>query len=194
MDGLDVFPLGDVWSWSPEVWSALAAWATAGIAVVAGTVAWWQLGEARRLRLEQAQPYVAVFMEHSAADPKFMDLVVRNFGTTAATDIAVEIDPAPRRAAVEGYETVWLPERIPTLVPGQQWRQTWDFTPDRAAADLPDRHEATVTFKDSRGCMHRFKYALDWGAIRYRMSVKVYGVHDAVKNLEDIKEILRRPP
>jgi hypothetical protein len=181
-------------SWPPEAWTALAAWVTAAIALVAGIVAWRQLSEARRLRREQAQPYVAVFMDHSGADPKFMDLVVRNFGKTAATDIVVRIDPAPQRAAASegGYEKVWLPDRLPTLVPGQEWREMWDFTPDRAATDLPNHHEAVVTFKDPQGGKHCFSYILDWGTIRNRMSVKVYGIHDAAKALREIGKTLSK--
>jgi len=167
---------------------------TAAIAVVAGTVAWRQLREARRLRLEQAQPYVAVFMEHSAADPKLLDLVVRNFGTTAATDVVLKIDPKPQRASASGvgHMDVWLPDRIPTLVPGQEWRQLWDFTPERVKTDLPERHQAVVTFQDSRGEEHRFDYTLDWGATRTRMYVTTYGIHHGVKALREVAKTLSK--
>ncbi len=32
----------------------------------------------------------------------------------------------------------------------------------------------------------------DWGAIRNRMSVKVYGIHDAAKALRDIEKTLSK--
>lgn len=176
------------------MWSALAAWTTATLALVALLVARSQLREARRLRREQAQPYVAVFMDHSAADPQFLDLVVRNFGTTAATEVVLRIEPKPQRASAsqEGYKDLWLPDRIPTLVPGQEWRQLWDFTPERVKTDLPERHEAVVTFKDSRGEEHRFEYILDWGATRSRMYVTTYGVHHGVKALREISKTLSK--
>ncbi len=89
----------------PEAWSAIAAWVsavatlvTASIAIAAAVIARKQLGEARRVREEQAQPYVAVFMADSAVN-KFQDLVIRNFGTTAAKDIAVNIEPIPTPAS-----------------------------------------------------------------------------------------------
>jgi hypothetical protein len=153
-----------------------------------------QLGEARRLRREQAQPYVVVFMDHSAADPQLLDLVVRNFGTTAATDVVLRIEPKPQRASAspEGYRDVWLPDRIPTLVPAQEWRQLWDFSPRRGETDLPERHEAVVTFKDSQGKEHRFEYLLDWGATRSRMYVTTYGVHHGVKALREISDTLSK--
>ncbi len=186
--------IADLWSWPAENWSAVAAWVTATIALVAGIVAVRQLGEARTLRREQAQPYVAVFMDHSGVDPQFIDLVVRNFGDTAASDVVLKIEPPPQRAATsqQGYEAVWLPDSIPTLVPGQQWREMWDFTPDRAAGELPDRHEAEVTFKDSQGEAYRFSYVLDWSATRSRLYIKEYGLHDAAKTLRDISKTLKR--
>lgn len=183
-------------SWSPETWSALAAWATATLALIALLVARSQLGEARRLRREQAQPYVAVFMDQSAASPQLVELVVRNFGTTVATDVVLRIEPKPQRASAsqEGYREVWLPDRIPTLVPGQEWRQLWDSTPERVKTDLPELHEAGVTFKDSQGKEHRFEYILDWGATRRRMYVTTYGVHHGVEALREISETLSKSP
>jgi hypothetical protein len=179
-------------SWSPEAWSALAAWATAVLAMIALLLARSQLREARSLRREQAQPYVAVFMDQSAADPQFLNLVVRNFGTTAATDVVLRIEPKPQRAFASDYKDVWLPARIPTLVPGQEWRQVWDSTPERVKSDLPLRHEAVVTFKDSQGEEHRFEYILDWGATRSRMSVTTYGVHHGVEALREISDTLSK--
>jgi hypothetical protein len=182
--------LADVWSWPAENWPAVAAWATVTIASIAGIVAARQLGETRKLRRQQAQPYVAVFMDRNSADPELVDLVLRNFGTSAATDIALKIDPPPQRAAASdaGHGDVWLPDRVPTLVPGQEWRQLWDSTPRRAEADLRDHHDAVVTFKDPQDKEHCFEYALDWGATRKRMYATTYGVHDGVKALREISK------
>jgi hypothetical protein len=74
---------------SPD-WSALAESITAIVALSAGVIASRQLREARRLRLEQAQPYVVAYAEHTPAGPFTIDIVIRNFGTTAAYDIEVE--------------------------------------------------------------------------------------------------------
>jgi hypothetical protein len=106
-----------------DEWAALGAWITAGVAVAAGLIAWYQLGEARQPRLAQAQPYVIAFMADNPDRPKYVDLVIRNFGLTAATDVRVEIKRSPRRArfAGEPCETVAWPAHIPVLVPGQEW-------------------------------------------------------------------------
>jgi len=175
--------------WSPQAWAALAAWFTVAIAVGGGVIAFYQLRDAKRLRREQAQPYVAVFMEHDVAvDPRHADLVVQNFGTTAAHNVRVEIDPTPQRATTG--EEVWLPDCIPVLVPGQEWRTLWDFAPTRAETELPDRHEATVHFEDSRGKPFQYSYTLDWGAYRNRMHITTYGMHHAAEALRKIEEKL----
>jgi hypothetical protein len=178
-------------SWSPEAWAAAAAWATAGIAGIAGAVAVGQLGEARRLRVEQAQPYVVAFMEPSGAGRFFVDLVVRNFGTTAAHDVRLTIDPAPCRRRGP-WQPVWLPESIPVLVPGQEWRTFWD-SGRRWELDLPDRHEAVVAFKDSQGKeLAPLRSVLDWSAHKDQTNLEVFGAHHAAKALRDISKTIAK--
>lgn len=185
---------GALWSWplnTAEEWSALAGWVTAAVASIAGGVAVGQLGEARRLRLEQAQPYVVAFMDPSPAGSWYVDLVVRNFGVTAAHDVRVEIKPAPHRHAGQGG-AVWLPDVIPVLVPGQEWRTFWD-TGQRTESDLPDRHEAMVTFSDSqRRELPPLRSLLDWGVFENRSTIDIYGIHHAAKALRQIDKTLSR--
>jgi hypothetical protein len=171
--------------WPAEAWAALAAWATVALALIAGTIALRQLFETRRIRLEQAQPYVVIFMEPSAADVRIIDLVVRNFGTTAATDVRVEITPRLKRSGSE--EEVWLPDHIPVLVPGQEWRTLWDSALQRVQTDLPSRYNAEVIFKDSQGQQSfQFPCVLDWGPYKGRVWVPVYGGHHAARALLEI--------
>jgi hypothetical protein len=183
----------DITTWGASAWSALAAWVTAGVAVTAGAVAWSQLREARRLRLEQAQPYVVAYMEASEADPSFIDLVLRNFGTTAAINVKMIIDPAPRRSTQGAGEPeeVWVPDTIPVLVPGQEWRTFWDYSRDRLTTDLPKAHSVTVRFVDTRGEEHSSSATLDWGAFEGRHWVTVYGVHHAAKALRELEKTMK---
>jgi hypothetical protein len=163
----------------------------AGIAGIAGAVAVGQLGEARRLRVEQAQPYVVAFMEPSGAGRFFVDLVVRNFGTTAAHDVRLTIDPAPCRRRGP-WQPVWLPESIPVLVPGQEWRTFWD-SGRRWELDLPDRHEAVVAFKDSQGKeLAPLRSVLDWSAHKDQTNLEVFGAHHAANALRDINKTIAK--
>lgn len=209
-------------SWSPEAWAALAAWVTVGVAAAAGYVALGQLGEARgmrieqaRLRHEQAQPYVVAYIESSAAGTWIYDLVVRNFGATAAHDVSLDISPAPRRSIDEKRrknsdagqlsdadqqsdaqqqpdENVWLPDRIPVLVPGQEWRTLWDTGLSRVKSDLPDHHDATITYRDSQNHAYTVCAALDWRTFKDQESVTVYGAHDAAKALREMSKAIAK--
>ncbi|MDQ2736842.1 MAG: hypothetical protein M3Y55_18045 [Pseudomonadota bacterium] len=156
-----------------------------------------QLGEAQRLRLEQAQPYVAVFTESSGNDALQIDLVIKNFGATAATDVRVKIDPPPRSANlrhsnVESYLKV--PEVIPVLVPVQAWRCYWDFTKALAEAeDLPREYTATVSFKDSqrKPIEPMYTFLIDWGTLFDQNRLTIHNLHDLAGATMDIRDVLK---
>lgn len=190
-------------SWTPEQWSATAEVATAIVALGAAFVGLRQLRESQELRAQQekdalsirrerAQPYVAVSMEPLwAVDPKFQELVIKNFGATAAYNVQIESNPEIAREWDGDGQRVPLP-LIPTLVPGQEWRALWDFFPRRHSAGLPDRHDVKVRFEDSHGESFEFAYALDWAMNFDRLSVRTYGVHHGVKELQKIREQLAK--
>ena len=190
--------IATLWDWlggiEADEWSAVAAWLTALVAVVAGIVAIGQLGEARRLRREQAAPYVVAYMEVSAAADSIIDVVVKNLGQTAATDVRVTFEPPLTRAATtekgEPAEPVELPDSLPVLVPGQEHRTFWDTAIGRHGRDLPDRHEATIIFHDpTTGERTKpFRFVLDWGPLWSRQSVTVYGMHHAATALRAIQK------
>ena len=146
------------------------------------------------MRLEEAQPYVVAYLEESGVS-KFIDLVIKNFGSTAATDVKATIDPEPRRALEarhEGFKPL-LPDVIPVLVPGQEWRNLFDTTMARGTSELPRRYEATVAFKDSRGRkLDPLQYILDWDPLLNRASVTKYGLHDAAKALKEIEGLMAK--
>jgi hypothetical protein len=188
-----VLVLASVTHWlgqvSPEKWSAVAAGGTFLVALIASFVAARQLGEARRLRKAQGAPYVVVYMDRSPAASWIVDLVVKNFGTTAATDVQLEIEPTPRRSAGASIRDVPLPGCIPVLVPGQEWRTLWDSGLSRHDSDLEKRHEAVVTFVDSEGQRSRpYRFTLDWDQIYGREMAEEYTVHDAAKALREISK------
>jgi len=183
----------DLSAWQPTDWTALAACVTALIAVVAGTIALLQLRHARALRREQAQPYVVAYMQEAASHPQIVDLVVRNFGTTMAKDVKIAVTPPLLRSGKgTGSAPVWLPDCISALVPGQEWRTLWDFHPERARTDLPDRYEVKVSYTDSRGKALSTPAVLDWGAYKGRSWVTTYGIHHAAKSLREIEETAKK--
>jgi len=57
-------------------------WIAVGIAVVAAVFAYSQVKVARQTREEQAQPNVVIFAESTPSHWQFLDVVLKNFGTT----------------------------------------------------------------------------------------------------------------
>jgi hypothetical protein len=132
-----------------EDWSAVAECVTAAVALVAGGIAFSQLFEARRLRLAQAQPYVAAYLAESAVGPFLIDLVIRNFWTTAATEVTLDVTPELRRAAGGNPgedQPVRLADTLPILAPGQEWRAFLghDYGAPRSDAPGPIRGDRDV--------------------------------------------------
>lgn len=176
--------------WDPN---ALGAAANLGMFLIALLVAGLSIipiRQARRVREEQAQPYVVAFMELSLAGNQIVDLVVKNFGTTMARDVLLRSNPTIKRGTGNGTDTedVWIFETLPTLAPGQEWRSFWDTAFNRNQANLPDRHEVTITFKDSRlKEMPSTVAVLDW-AMYGQTYINVYGAHDSAVALRKISK------
>ncbi len=102
-----------------STWLAWAAWAALALGVVALVFTNAQIKRNRRLAAEQTRPHVGMLMEPHAADWHVIELVVRNFGQTAAYDIRFSFPTPPTVAeyenAADGYANVVelkLPSRI----------------------------------------------------------------------------------
>lgn len=148
---------------APEVWSAIGTWATAIIAIVTVIVAGRyakqqvekaqeQIREAQSARLdqerqareaietqvriaeEQAQPNVVLYTELNPSVKQYIEIVIRNFGTTPAYQVKAIIDPplkaTPNLISNGKLADVPIPE-FPILAPGQEWRTGWDHSISR---------------------------------------------------------------
>lgn len=145
------------WEWlqglmRADAWSALGTWATAAIAAVAAWFALRQVEEARKTRERVAQPEVIVFIDHNPKNWQYLDLVVKNFGQTTAYNIQLTLPPLDvgRRDRVTGNptSTLYVPEHIAVLAPGQEWRTVWDSAVRREErkAELRTNFVGEVTF------------------------------------------------
>ncbi|TFV52090.1 MULTISPECIES: hypothetical protein [Geodermatophilaceae] len=207
-------PAGDPTAWTDVVSAvgagvaAFAALATVVVAIVAARyakgqvdglrkqldVAGEQLEEARTLRREQAQPYVVVSAVTNRVSPHVSEVVIQNLGTTGARDVTISCSPPLVRTDQHGgAQEVQLPETIPFMAPGQEWRTFWDVGTERARDiyDLPDRYDVTVTYRDSLDVSHTTPSVLDWGVFRHRMWTTEKTVHHATKELEAIRTALQ---
>lgn len=192
-------------AWDPATWSAAGSVMTAGIALGAALIAWRQVRESRRLRLDQAAPYVVAFLDPDpVSSHTLVDLVIKNFGTTAAYDVTVNALPGLRRSSGDGSDTepIDLPSSLRTLVPGQEWRTLFDNALTRPDT-MPKTCDITVKFFSHgkprllrRGkrkrVRHDYTFTLDWAALESRMFVIERGVHDIAKDLRTIRDTVKR--
>ncbi|MBF6176214.1 hypothetical protein [Nocardia blacklockiae] len=189
---------GDAWDrifgMSADAWAASAGWTTAAIAVGAATFAAKQAKEARKTREAQAQPNVVMYTEPNSADWQDLDLVVKNFGATPASNVRLSFDPKPQVSPNFGEKITDLiyPEVIPILAPWQEWRTSWDYAPDRFEVEgLATLHKGLVTYEDSRGRTYTTEAVLDWNTLKGTQKLQTKTIHDVAKQIEKQNELLK---
>lgn len=174
--------------------AAIATAAAVVVAVVAAGFAWWQIRDARKLRVEQAEPNVAALVESNPDSPQMIEFAIKNFGATAARNVAIRSEPPMRRSNNGGgADAVWIPETIPYLAPGQEWRTTWDIATRRIGNDaLRDEnvHQVVVEFDGLTKRRRRSTATLDWGAFKGRRYVDRKSIHHAAQALVELKKIV----
>lgn len=195
-----------------STWLAWAAWAAIVLGIIALVVINHQLGRSRRLAAEQSRPHVGVLMEPHAADWHVIELVVRNFGKTAAYNVRFSFTNPPTVAEYEnssdGYAEVvelQLPSEIPVLAPGQEWRLVWDSALDRAeiGGGIESRFTGTVTYFDRPDAPRGWRFwqrerpqlqtdvVLDWDALPPVQRIELMTTHDLAKREKQKLELLR---
>ena len=195
-----------------STWLAWAAWAGIALGVVALLLTNRQINRNRRLAAEQIRPHVGMLMEPHAVDWHVIELVVRNFGQTAAYDIRFSfsnpLTVAEYENAADGYAEVVelrLPSELPVLAPGQEWRMVWDSALDRneIGSGIESRFTGALIYYDRpakpRGW--RFwqrervaletKLVLDWDALPPVQRIELMTTHDLAKREKQKLELLR---
>lgn len=187
-------------TWSSGTWQALGTGGTFVVAVVAAAFARRQVLEARDLRYDQSRPYVVVDFRTSEADVIFAEIVVENFGRTAAFDVSFEFDP-PLESALfadvkdDDYHparTAIFADGIPTLPPRKRYVALLDRGPDRVEAELPNRYTVTVNYTDGRHHSLSDTYTLDLGLYYSLRAINLRTVHHAAKALDEIRKTLEK--
>jgi hypothetical protein len=194
-------------------WLAVALWA----AVILGTIALVyvsrQLKRGRELRIEQMRPHVAMFMEPHASDWHVIELVVRNFGQTAAYDVEFSFLNPPTVAQYENAHDgmvdigeLRLPGELPVLAPGQEWRTVWDSSLDRyqLGGSIEWRFVGTMTYHDrperktgwwcklkNRRRSYKTNVVLDWDDLQPVQRVELMTTHDLARRERQKLELLR---
>jgi hypothetical protein len=171
--------------------TAWAAWATVAVYVVLGIFAWIQVLQARRLREEQARPFVIVDFE-----PGFLVyLTVENIGRTMARDVSIRFDK-PLESTLTGPreidESPLLRKPIPTLPPGRKIRVLFDQYAARLEAKLPLTYDVTLRYKGPLGKKAwEHPYRLDLG-IYLGSQGPPKGLPELVTEVENIRKELQK--
>jgi len=195
-----------------STWIAWAAWAAIALAIVTLVFTNHQINRNRRVAAEQTRPHVGVLMEPHAADWHVIELVVKNFGQTAAYNIEFSFANPPTVAeyenAADGYADVvplQLPGELPVLAPGQEWRMVWDSALDRAeiGSVIESRFAGTVIYYDSPETPRGWRFwerdrralrtdvVLDWDALPPVQRIELMTTHDLAKREKQKLELLR---
>lgn len=195
-------------------WLAIAAWGALILGVIVLVYANHQIKKNRLLKTEQIRPQVAMYMEPHAADWHVIELVVRNYGQTAAHDIGFDFANPPTVAAYEdhGYDgppevaELDLPSELPLLAPGQEWRTVWDsaISREELGGSIRSRFDGTLTYSDeprpvggkksrawSRRQTFESKVCLDWATLQPAQRLELLTTHDLAKREKQKLELLR---
>ncbi|MFH5877284.1 hypothetical protein [Arthrobacter sp. NA-172] len=183
------------WAEEASFWLSSVTLLIAAIAAGGGL---YRLSEAKQLRIQtnklerkKAQPYVVAFMDVSFLGPEALDVVIRNYGQTAATDVRADFTPRLTMWTPTKHD-VFIPEEIPMLAPGQEWRTLFDFSNSRLGKKEADsRFEGVVRYKGIDGDPLESKCILDWEAYRNKTWVQTFGLHELAKAATDMRNQMK---
>jgi hypothetical protein len=142
----------------------------------------------------RSQPYVVATFEPLAAAPHAMDLVIKNYGVTSATNVRFFCFPWPEKSGQypgTAPTTVVVPQ-IPVLAPGQEWRVFWDDTRRRKKSDLPKRHVGSVEYLGIDEAQLRTRTVMDWTAYQDRTWIEMRTIHDVGVAMRDIRGLMNK--
>lgn len=196
-------------------WLAIAAWAALVFGIVVLVVVNRMVARNRQLKQDQVRPQVTMFMEPHASDWHLIELVVRNFGQTAAHNITFDFTQHPTVAIYEDSDhdgeldvtELRLPSELTVLAPGQEWRTIWDsaISREELGGSIRSRFEGALTYYDmpapgtgerrSRFGPKRREFestaVLDWATLQPVQRLELMTTHDLAKREKQKLELLR---
>lgn len=197
-------------------WLAIAAWAALTLGVIVLLYTNRQVKRNRQLKTDQIRPQVSMFMEPHAADWHVIELVVKNFGSTAAHDIRIDFVNHPTVAAYEDTDydgppdvaELDLPSELTYLAPGQEWRTVWDsaISREELGGNIRSRFDGMLTYFDTprpdrdtgmarvwnkRRLAFETKVTLDWATLQPVQRLEMMTSHDLAKREKQKLELLR---
>ncbi|MGB3910543.1 MAG: hypothetical protein WBL06_08750 [Pseudolysinimonas sp.] len=169
--------VGDwLWSLGANVWTFVTDQSNALVAlaaIVTALIAGFALRATARDSQERSRPIVLASFRMAAHNDRAFDLVLHNYGASAASTISVRFDPDFTEEQKADRLTGILAERyavpVPLLPPGSEIKNLWwTWRPgdsgsggSQNALSTPDQVTVTVTYKGSRIRRYRETISLD---------------------------------
>ncbi len=189
-------------------WLTVAAWAALTLGVGALLFTARALKRNRQLKRDELRPHVVMFMEPHPSDWHVIELVVRNYGRSAAHDIRFDFADPPTVGRYEDGPADGLPEvaelRLPSelrqLAPGQEWRTVWDsaISRERFGGQIGSRFEGTLRYADRPGGRrvadrrtYQTAVVLDWATLPPVQRLELMTTHDLARREKQKLELLR---
>lgn len=166
--------------------AAIAALGTLVVYVVIAFYAKNQLGQAERIRAEQARPYViAEFVSGF-----LIDFRIRNLGTTMAKNVRLSWDRWPESTIRDSMwaspdDSAIFRDGIPSLAPHQEITTLFDAFEARLTEKLPLTYTLKVSYTDSNGRPYEDEFILD---LNMYLGLEV----DTKKTINDVARQLER--
>jgi hypothetical protein len=183
------------WPWT---WSAnTSAGFTFLLLLVGLVVAVWHASEARKLRGDQARPFVVI--EFDFVGGTIIELLIKNIGRTLARGVTFKFKPGitstldDNPSMVKRAELNVFRRGVPSLAPGREIRVLFDQFPPRLERGFPMMYEVEVSYRRPRGRKTLTdKTVLDLDAYIGTGGVTRHGLHDIHKQLEKIARDLHQ--
>lgn len=179
------------WEWSSSDWAGL----TFLFVAIAALVAAWQAREARRLREEQARPFVIIDFHVWST---IIELRIKNIGATLARDVQFEfrlpVTTTHDETAGRGklMELNLFKNGIPSLAPEKEIKFFFDQFPSRIEAGLPMTYAVTVSYNGTGRKRYSVETVLDLEMYVGTGGITRYGIHDIHERLKEIAAILKK--
>lgn len=178
------------WDFTLEDWAGMQF----AVLFVAAAVAVIQLQHARRLREEQARPFVVIDVELRNT---VLEFVITNFGRTIARDVTFTFDPplASTRDSGQGPAVADLPlfvTGIPSIPPGKEVRVIFDQIPARLQADLPADYSVKIGYSGPLGKRETESMVVGYGHLIDTLHLTRRDIGDVYKQLEQIAREVKR--
>jgi hypothetical protein len=179
------------WEWSSADWAGLQF----AVLVIAAWVAYRQVREARRLREEQARPFVVIDLVVWETIAEFK---ITNIGPTIARNVRFKFKPPLQSSRDSKATTTALAETnlfkrgIPSLPPGKEIIALFDQLPTRIERGLPDDYEVTVSYRDGLGKKYSEAMSVGYGYLREVGRVNRYGLHEIHRELKGLAREVKR--